>query len=345
MNLRALLAAIALAPLCACATVNMGPPPTLVTPFAETAPVGTGEDAADDPAIWVNAANPAASLVFGTDKKAGVYGYDLSGRQVQAIPRGLPNNADLRQQVDMGNGPVDVMGASDRADGTLALFGIDHTTGAAEWRSGTPTQRTEPYGFCMGNDEHGFIAIITYKDGVIQVWRLEGGRPVPKAEWRLSGASESEGCVIDEDNHAVFVSEENVGFWRITYSGVAETGRTLIDRINSGSGLVADVEGATLWRGPNGGGYVIVSSQTADRYMVYDRQAPNALRGSFRIAPSADGAVDGVSHTDGIDATSTPLGPNLPRGLFVAQDDANPGSTQNFKLVDWREIERALNLR
>ena len=49
-----------------------------VTPNAETPPVVTGDDAADDPAIWVNRANPALSLIFGTDKKSGIYVYDLS---------------------------------------------------------------------------------------------------------------------------------------------------------------------------------------------------------------------------------------------------------------------------
>ncbi|MBL0965965.1 MAG: phytase, partial [Blastomonas sp.] len=38
----------------------------------ETVPVGTANaDAADDPAIWRNTANPSASLIVGTDKKAG----------------------------------------------------------------------------------------------------------------------------------------------------------------------------------------------------------------------------------------------------------------------------------
>ena len=57
----------------------------------------------------------------------------------------------------------------------------------------------------------------------------------------------------------------------------------------------------------------------------------------------ADGAVDAVSHTDGIDVTSAAL-PGYPSGLLVAQDDANPraGVDQNFKLVDWRDIERAI---
>jgi len=330
-----------------CATHPPLPEPALVQPFAETPPVGSagGEDAADDPAVWVHPVDPSKSLVFGTDKKAGVYAYDLSGKQVQSLPVGLPNNADLRQGVKMGGRTVDLMGASDRSTNSLTLFEIDAATGVAKLLSSTPTGRIEPYGFCMGNDANGWLAIIPYKDGVAQLFRMDdAGTVKPVAEWKFTEVME--GCVIDEENDAVFLSDENTGFWRVEYSGNTETSRRLIDTIDSGTGLVADVEGTALWRGPDGGGYVVVSSQTADRYMVYDRKAPNALRGAFRVAPSADGKVDGVTHTDGIEITSTPLGPNLPRGLFIAQDDNNtdPAAAQNFKFVDWREVEKALGL-
>lgn len=348
MRMRSLCVTFSLVAACATTPAD-GPgvtPPKQVRAFAETDPVASvaGDDAADDPAIWVNVADPSKSLVFGTNKKRGLDAYDLAGKRVQSLPVGLLNNADLRQQVDIGFGPVDVMGASDRTNNSLALFGIDHTTGAAEPKSNTPTGMGEPYGFCMGHDAKGWIAAIPYKNGSIQIWRMESGKAVPKSVWKLSGRSEAEGCVIDEENSTIFVSEEDVGFWRFIYSGETETGRTMIDKVGSASGLVADVEGATIWRAPNGGGYVIVSSQGNNRYIVYDRKTPNAIRGSFAIVDTADGKIDGTSITDGIDAISTPLGPNLPKGLFVAQDDENPGSTQNFKYVDWREIAAALSL-
>ena len=54
-----LLLAVSAVALAACATTVPAPAPKLVQPFAETPPVGSGEDAADDPAIWVNPADPA----------------------------------------------------------------------------------------------------------------------------------------------------------------------------------------------------------------------------------------------------------------------------------------------
>lgn len=112
-----------------------------------------------------------------------------------------------------------------------------------------------------------------------------------------------------------------------------------------GGNLVADVEGLTLWRGANGGGYVIASVQGRSRYAVYNR-GDNAYRGAFAIGPSADGRADAVQGTDGVDVVSANLGPDLPRGLFVAQDDrnTNPNDLQNFKYVSWAEIAASLGL-
>ena len=51
----------------------------------ETPPVVTKGDAADDPAIWVNKSNPSNSIVFGTDKKSGIYSYNLQGQELGFI--------------------------------------------------------------------------------------------------------------------------------------------------------------------------------------------------------------------------------------------------------------------
>ena len=50
--------------------------------IAETDPVTTSGDAADDPAIIIDYRNPKESIILGTDKRAGVYSYDLSGKKI-----------------------------------------------------------------------------------------------------------------------------------------------------------------------------------------------------------------------------------------------------------------------
>ena len=69
-----------------------------VTPAAkvQTEPVPSEGDAADDPAIWIHPADPARSLVLGTDKKGGLHAYSLDGRRRQLVsPGSRPNNVDV----------------------------------------------------------------------------------------------------------------------------------------------------------------------------------------------------------------------------------------------------------
>ncbi|MCU0957435.1 MAG: phytase, partial [Hydrogenophaga sp.] len=94
------------------------------------------------------------------------------------------------------------------------------------------------------------------------------------------------------------------------------------------------------------GRWIVVSSQGNNSYVVLDADPPHRVRGAFRIGIAADAAIDGVSETDGLEVTSRPLGPALPAGALVVQDGYKrlPSGTQNFKIIDWRDIERVLGL-
>ena len=69
----------------------------MVECVAQTDPVATTEDAADDPAVWVHPTDPARSLVIGTNKKAGLVVYELTGKTVQVLDDGRMNNVDVVQ--------------------------------------------------------------------------------------------------------------------------------------------------------------------------------------------------------------------------------------------------------
>ena len=199
---------------------------------------------------------------------------------------------------------------------------------------------TEPYGFCLGQDpELGLLMIVTYKTGATQIFSVPQGR-TDQAEVLsvLSFGGQLEGCVYDEDQSILFIGEEEAGLWRVSLEAGQETDREAVDLVNSGTGLVADVEGVSLWRGEGTSGYLVASAQEADRFVVYDRTAPNAHLGYFKIV-SGNG-IDAVSHTDGLDISSADFGPDMPVGLLVVQDDANtdPAAPQNYKLVNWQAV-------
>ena len=306
----------------------------------ETDPiVSVNDDRADDPAVWVNTSDPANSLILGTDKEAGLYVYDLDGKTRQFLNVGRINNVDIR-----GNIAV----ASNDETQALSWFEITGRSDQPVTHIGdTPVDKVEPYGVCLGQDENGLIASPTYKDGSIQFWRAvrgSGGGISASLERTTKLPSQLEGCVFDERQGLVFIGEEAFGIWSLNYND--ETAEPIVvDRIADSNGLVEDTEGLSIWRGPNGGGYLVASAQAADRFVVYDVQAPHAPRGIFKTVASVDGSIDEVTHTDGLDVVSQAL-PDYPEGLFVAQDDGNPisGQNQNFKLVDWAMIRQALGL-
>jgi 3-phytase len=298
---------------------------------------GTG-DRADDPAIWVNSANPEASLILGTDKSNGLYVYAMDGSTKQFLDVGAVNNVDLRDTLGV---------ASNDEVGALSWFAIDADSAEVSHLGDTPVDMVEPYGACLGMIAGKPVAGVTYKDGTVQLWTAtisEDGSVSSGLDRTLKLPTQLEGCVFDDQHQRLFIGEEAAGIWVLDLSDPAPE-PAIVDTIAAGNGLVADVEGLSLWKAEDGSGYLVASAQEADRYVVYDRLPPHAPRGIFSIVESTDGTIDAVSHTDGLDVVSAAL-PGYPRGLLVVQDDTNGGLSrgQNFKLVDWATIETALGL-
>lgn len=307
---------------------------------AETAPMTGRGDRADDPAFWHNPLRFDESLILGTNKDEGLYVYNLAGEEKQMLPVGRVNNVDLRGRIAVASND-EVNGLSwFRVDARLGSSGVTHL-------GDTPVERNEPYGVCLGIVASRTVAGVTFKDGTIELWQLhssDDGALSASLQRSISLRSQLEGCVFDDAEERLFIGEEGTGIWSLELADESSN-PVLVDSIEAGNGLRADVEGLSLYLDPDGGGYLVASAQSADRFVVYDRLPPHRVRGAFTISESADGTVDAVTHTDGLDVSATPL-PNYPRGVLIVQDDGNPrsGVDQNFKLIDWRAVEEALSL-
>jgi 3-phytase len=323
--------------------------PASVFALRETEPVGVAGDAADDPAI-VPGATVEDTRVIGTQKKGGLYVYDLTGKVVQSIPGGRPNNVDMRAAFPWTDGAAPIVATSDRSDNTIALYRFDPATHQLEpiARTRIATGFKEVYGVTLGKHGADFVAVATSKTGDVAQWRLlptPDGVEARRARTFALG-SIAEGCVVDDETASLYVSQEEVGLWRFPLDPATGGKGQLLDTVGGEGNLAADVEGVTIWRGLGVSGYLVVSVQGESRFNVYDRELPNRYRGTFRIVDAPGGGIDGVSTTDGVDALNVALGPDFPHGILVVQDDANtrPKATQNFKYVSWADVERALNL-
>lgn len=315
-------------------------PETLVTAQAETE--GTEGDA-DDPAIW---ANPARPLVIGTDKQEGLRVYDLNGTVLQEVQDGELNNVDLRAFAGLGG--VALVGATKRENDSLVFYslGADGRLAAANTAvlpaafpgvvvDGTAVD--DVYGFAMGLDSEGPLAIVNFKTGQVYVWRMavaDGQLALqPLREHQVP--SQPEGMVFDDATGLLYVGEEDGGIWRFAPDGAA----TLVARVGDPCLPRDDVEGMAIHNGTPR--HLVVSAQGIDRAAIFEITADGLVcKGLVGVAA---GAVDGVTETDGLDVTSVAL-PEYPAGLLVMMDDQNEGFTSNFKLMSWAEIAAGLGL-
>ncbi|WP_157559579.1 phytase [Nocardioides sp. Soil777] len=325
------------------------PPPSetvRVASTTETVPTGVVGDTADDPAIWVDTGDPAASLVVTNEKTVRrLTVLDLSGQVVQRIETaGFVGNVDVR---------ADIVAAAQ--------------SGIRLWRVATTEEgpRLEPAQEQSGNASTGGEGLCMYDPGapgvgdglyVVNVQRstfrvrmhpltdadADTLLQVQPAVRQFFLGSEGEGCVADDATGALYLSEEDVGIWKYDLTAAG----TVPPRVRLASldaNLSADVEGLALV-----GGELIASAQNVvaprdNWYSRYDAVTGQHL-GRFRIV---DGPTsDDCDQTDGIAAQGGYLGPAFPQGLFVCQDGYNdaPGTsgTQNFKLAPLHLVDGVL---
>ncbi|WP_229487525.1 phytase [Pseudoduganella lutea] len=320
-------------------------PLPVVTARAQTDPVARAGDAADDPAIWRHPVDPAASRVLGTNKKQGLLVYDLQGRQRQLLESGRLNNVDVRQDVAFGAERFDLALATQRDDNVMVLFSIA-PDGTVTEAARLPTELDEIYGACVARPVGGGLdAFVNDKDGRYLHYRIgrADGAFTARVVRRFRTETQPEGCVVDEASGQLFVGEERRGLWVTSADAAREPRLSMV--LAAGGLLRADVEGIGVYRGARQS-YVVVSSQGNDSYVVLDAAPPYRVRGAFRIGVNVDAGIDGASETDGLEVTSANLGGPHARGMLVVQDGYKrmPDGPQNFKLVAWDDVARALGL-
>ena len=346
-----LVAAASAALLTACASDGpqgvdaLGDPARGVPAVGETVVATDPEVDADDPALWADRNDPSRAVLFGTDKSDGLYVHNLDGTVRQFFPVGQLNNVDLREgfMVD-GREMVLVAATNDTLDNLgINTWLLDPRTLEVREYGHIATDIGEPYGFCMARVDQTFYLIATTKAGTVNQWPVTAGANGPEVGpmRTVNLGTQLEGCVADEERDTLYVGEEDVGVWRFDLSPAGSPEATSVVRIDN-ERLKADVEGLAIMR-DGGQSYLIVSSQGDSTYPVFRIEGDDHIYlGRFAVM-EANG-IDAVTATDGVTAWSGPIGA-YPNGLLAMhddQDDSGPGQ-QNYKMVDWREVRRALD--
>lgn len=328
--------------LSSCASL-MGDKGPMITPIAETVPVGVAGDAADDPAIWLSK-DGMSSRIIGTQKKGGIYLYNLQGEITQEILGGKPNNIDIRNDFAWSeNLKAPIIVTSDRIDNAAAVYRFDEAKKELETN---PILRinsgfAEIYGICIGNFAGQTLIGATSKIGEFKLFKIENNNGLnAKLIGQTALGSISEGCVFDDEKQRIYVSQELVGIWQLSINGDV-LDKKLIDDVKSPY-LKADIEGLSIWK-KDGKAYLIASVQGKSQFAIYDiLSEPKYLK---NIKISANPKFDRVTTTDGLDVHSGDFGIGLNNGIMVVQDDknTNPSATQNFKIIDFNSVLNSLN--
>ena len=312
---------------------------------AQTTPVAAFGDAADDPAIWINEQDAKNSLILGTDKRRGLMVYDLAGNKVQSLNIGRLNNVDVRQHQDINNQTNTWITASNRTLNSISVFTVDgdnklkHVTEVA-------TNLPEIYGMCMYSSDSGHYVFVNDKSGLFQQYKLTGEQSNLSGELvrEFTLPSQPEGCSADDNLGQLFAGEEDAGIWYIDAEPTAGNKAVKLQSVNEQ--LVADVEGMEIYHA-NDARYLVVSSQGDNSYVLYkisdDKEPSLSFAGKFNVIANLDKGIDGVGETDGLTVTATAL-PGYPEGMLIVQDGYNrmPLQPQNFKVIDWREVKKAI---
>jgi 3-phytase len=321
----------------------MTPAANTLTPRVVTQPARYDTD---DPAIWIDRADPSRSLIVGTDKEAdgALYVYDLGGRIVNRVG-GLkrPNNVDIAYGLPLGGTPTDIAVTTERDMMRLRVFSVPGMTSVDNGDLvvfGGDTNRA-PMGIALYRRarDGAMFAFVGGKagplTGYIGQYRLadDGTGHVKMTMVRrfgtYSGRKEIEAIAVDAELGYVYYADETVGVHKYKADPDApDANRELA--LFATSGFAGDHEGISIYTINGGTGYILVSDQQANQFRIYPREGAPGRPHEHRLVKTVPVAA---IESDGCEVTNVNLGPAFPHGLFVAMSNGRV-----FHYYAWEDI-------
>jgi 3-phytase len=306
----------------------------------------------DDPAIWINRADPAKSLVIGTDKATagGLYLFDLAGKIVgQTPPLKRPNNVDIITGLVLGGKPTDIAVTTEREEQRLRVFRLPDLApldkGDLVVFDGDKTRAPMGIALYRRPGDGAYFAIVGGKsgpaDGYLWQYRLEddGTGKVKmtkvRAFGRYSGKKEIEAIAVDAELGFIYYSDEQYGVHKYRADPAAPDAAQELALFGT-TGFVSDLEGISIYPQPKGAGYVLVSNQQADTFRIFPR---GGTPGKPHDHPLLASVRLSTHESDGSDVTAEAL-PGFPGGLFVAMS-----TDRTFHYYAWDDLAAAAKLK
>ncbi|MGV3658255.1 MAG: phytase, partial [Chitinophagaceae bacterium] len=304
----------------------------------------------DDPAIWINHQNPAASLIIGTDKEknGALYVFDMKGKVVEEkVVRGLkrPNNVDVAYGLLLGGKKVDIAVTTERLTNSLRVFTLPDMKpvdngGLPVFAGEKGPSRNAPMGIALYErpSDKKIFAIVSRKYGPndgTYLWQYElhdGGHGTVKATLvrkfgHFSGRQEIEAIAVDDELGYVYYSDEKVGVRK--YHADPQKGAEEL-ALFANTGFASEQEGISIYKTGKGTGYILVSDQQANKFQLFTREGSGGNPHKHQLVKVVSTAT---RFSDGSEVTHVPILPDFPKGVFVAMSD-----DKTFQLYRWEDL-------
>ncbi|MGL2992592.1 phytase [Flavobacterium sp. TSSA_36] len=304
----------------------------------------------DDPAIWIHPTDPKKSLVIGTDKDTdgGLYVFNLQGKIIkksEAIKR--PNNVDIAYGLTIDGVATDVAVTTERETNKIRIFSLPDLKPLDN--GGIPVFEGElerdPMGIAIYTrpSDKAVFAIVGRKSGPSgsYLWQYElKGTDHTKVEATLvrkfgaySGKKEIEAIAVDNEMGAVYYSDEQFGIRK--YKADPSLNENQEIALFGQHDFKADHEGIAIYKASATTGYILVSNQQANSFMVYAREGNNGNPNDHKLLAEVPTST---IECDGADATAINLGMPFDKGMFMAMSNG-----KTFHFYDWKIIQEAID--
>jgi len=315
--------------------------PTIVT---EALPHDT-----DDPSIWIHPTDASKSIIIGTDKDTdgGLYAFNLDGKIIKkSIPLKRPNNVDIAYGLVIDGAKVDVAVTTERESNTIRIFRLPDLNPIDN--GGIPVFEGEalrdPMGIALYTrpSDKKIFAIVGRKSGppgsYLWQYELSGSGKIATATvvrkfGDYSGKKEIEAIAVDNELGTVLYCDEQFGIRKYNANPALNDNKELA--LFGQKDFKADNEGIAIYKTTATTGYILVSNQQANTFMVYPREGANGNPNNYPLLAEIPTST---IECDGADVTSINLGGQFKNGLFVAMSNG-----MTFHYYAWDLIQQRID--
>ena len=304
----------------------------------------------DDPAIWINPVDASKSLIIGTDKdtEGGLYAFDLKGTIVgksQVLKR--PNNVDIVYGLFINGKKIDIAVTTERETNKIRIFTLPELqaidNGGISVFEGEELRAPMGIAIYTRKTDNAIFAVVGRKNGPsgTYLWQYQlsdNGKGEVQAKvvrkfGNYSGKKEIEAIAVDNDLGFVYYSDEQFGI-RKYYADPALQDNTELAIFGQGD-FVSDNEGIAIYNTSKTEGYILVSNQQANTFMVYPREGAKGNKNQHSVIAEIP---TNTIECDGADVTNLNLGGSFSQGLFVAMSNG-----KTFHYYSWEEIQKLID--